>query len=125
MYVLLRFSAMTQAIGVANFHVCFHEVDQNSPEWFHLRCGMPTSSSFEKIVCGTGEKSKSLLEYGRDLGIDLYKGFHYSAFQGNYYTRRGHELEPLAAEEYALVTSVEPQIIGFVTDDEKKNRFFA
>lgn len=95
-----------------------HEVDQNSDAWLQLRAGLPTASAFSKLLSGTGKESDSLPEYARQLGIELYKGSQSSEFGSNYHTRRGHELEPLAVEEYALVSGVDPLEVGFITDDD-------
>ncbi len=95
------------------------DIEQNTPEWLELRAGMPTASAFSKLVSGTGKPSDSMYEYARQLGIELYKGSQSSEFAGNYHTRRGHELEPFAVDEYAFKYSVEPKVVGFVTNNEK------
>lgn len=95
-----------------------HDVTQNSPEWKQVRAGIPTASAFSKLVSGTGKHSISLEEYARILGIEMYTGEPEGNFRGNKHTRRGHELEPEAVNEYAFRFAVEVQEVGFITDDK-------
>ena len=97
-----------------------HNCEQNTEEWHKARAGIPTASAFSKILSGTGRESASMSEYAMKLGIELYKGSQSSDFQGNRHTRRGHELEAQAADEYALVNGVDLQTVGFVTDEDRQ-----
>jgi len=95
-----------------------HEVEQNTPEWFALRAGMPTASSAKLLVTPTGKESKSIDEYAIKLANNIYIGeIDEEAWQGNYHTDRGHELEPVAALAYEMIYDCELKKVGFCTDD--------
>lgn len=95
-----------------------HDVKQLDPEWFALRAGKPTSSTFTSLVTATGRLPKSLTPYARKLAAELLRGKpKENGFDGNKSTRRGQELEPQAIEYYEFITDREVTPIGFVTDD--------
>lgn len=94
-----------------------HTCEQGSPEWFSVRAGKPTASCFDKLITSTGEPSKSLGGYAITLAGELYAGKPLDAWEGNAYTERGKLLEEEARKMYAFLHDVEPEIIGFVTDD--------
>ena len=95
-----------------------HEVEQNTPEWFALRAGMPTASAFSNLLTAKGGKPGAALHtYANKLASEKFSDFIPETFPGNYATRRGHELEPDAREYYAFTNEVEVFQIGFVTDD--------
>jgi len=94
-----------------------HDVIQGSVEWYQLRAGKPTASEFSNVITSTGKPSDSLKSYSRMLAAELYAGKPLETFEGNFWTRRGRELEPEAANQYAFIKNVEPEIVGFVTDD--------
>lgn len=94
-----------------------HTCEQGSPEWFSVRAGKPTASCFDKLITSTGEPSKSLGGYAITLAGELYAGKPLDAWEGNAYTERGKLFEEEARKMYAFLHDVEPEIIGFVTDD--------
>lgn len=94
-----------------------HTCDQGSPDWFAVRAGKPTASCFDKLITSTGEPSKSLGGYAITLAGEMYAGKPLDAWEGNAYTERGKLLEDEARKMYAFLHDVEPEIIGFVTDD--------
>lgn len=93
-----------------------HDVEQRSPEWYALRAGMPTASEFSKIVTSKGEASKSISGYAYTLAVEKYAGRPVDAWEGNYHTDRGRELEEHALNLYALMHDTEVHRVGFVTD---------
>lgn len=95
-----------------------HDIEQNSPEWFSLRAGMPTGSMAKSLVTSQGKESKSLSEYAITLANDLFAGEPLDHWEGNSYTERGHELEPNARSLYEMIHKVEVEQVGFITDDE-------
>ena len=97
-----------------------HDVSQNSPEWLALRAAIPTASEASKLITSTGEPSKSMQDYAEALAGNMYAGKDLSAWEGNSYTERGHEIEDHARAAYELQNSVDVVKVGFVTDDLKQ-----
>jgi hypothetical protein len=94
-----------------------HDVDQYSEAWDALRIGIPTASQFFRIITPTGKKSDQYKDYAYHLiaerclkrAIDTFKSEH---------MERGAELEPEAANYYALMhRNRKIERVGFVTDD--------
>lgn len=77
--------------------ITYHPVTQGSPEWLEMRKGL-----------WTGSKAIKLLQ-GRPMPPE-------SDFAGNYYTKRGQALEPLAIAEYERVVGRSVSRPGFVTN---------
>lgn len=79
----------------------FHSVDQNSEEWYNLRMGKFTASSFSDLFMGKStqgyQKAINKVVFER-LTNELPESF------SNEYMERGHELEPLAREQYEIET---------------------
>jgi putative phage-type endonuclease len=96
-----------------------HEIEQNSPEWFELRAGIPTASAFSKLVTSTGAPSKQIEAYALLLAAEKFTGGEVESWEGNYHTQRGHELEPQAREAYSFISDDDVQDVGFITDDQK------
>ena len=92
-----------------------HDVEQNSPEWFALRSGMPTASEFKKIITSQAKPSKQLEDYAALLAAELYAGDQLERWEGNQWTERGHELEPKAKASYAFQQNAEIEDVGFCT----------
>jgi putative phage-type endonuclease len=94
-----------------------HSVEQQTPEWFALRCGVPSASNFSKIVTTKGEPSKSAKEYMYTLAGEAIigkkaKGYTSDAMQ------HGIDTEPEAVSTYEFITGLETAEVGFVTDDD-------
>lgn len=94
-----------------------HDVDQRSPEWYALRCGMPTASEFSRVVTSTGDASKSASGYAIQLAAEMFAGRTIDAWEGNAWTERGRELEDEAIARYEFQTDLETAPVGFVTDN--------
>lgn len=98
-----------------------HDVTQGSDAWFKLRAGRPTSSEFSSLITGEGKPSTSLKKYANKLAAEKYLdsiGSKISdGFQGNKYTDRGIELEPMARADYEMENQVSVVGVGFVSDD--------
>lgn len=93
------------------------DVEQNSPEWFAARAGLPTASEFKKLVSGTGKVSTQIGDYARTLAGELYAGKPLDRWEGNQWTEQGHERESMAAGEYALIHDVELSEVGLCLHD--------
>ena len=94
-----------------------HDVEQNSEDWDLLRCGIPTSSAFSKLLTVAGAPSKSMGEYAAQLAGDLYAEKALDAWSGNEWTERGHDMEDSGRAYYenTFENRVVSQV-GFITD---------
>lgn len=93
------------------------EVDQNTPEWFSLRCGIPTASNFDKILTPTGKLSAQSESYACLLLAELVQGQPLDKFPQSYWMERGAALEDEAANAYSMLRDVELELGGFGMDD--------
>ena len=95
------------SLWMGNRMITYHQVVQRSPEWFELRKGLWTGSIAIKLLQGKSMPPES-------------------DFTGNYYTKRGQALEPLAIAEYERVVKRHVARPGFVTNSVYPNGgFFA
>jgi putative phage-type endonuclease len=93
----------------------YHEIDQNSPEWFQLRLGKFTASTFKDLFAKPGtvtfEKAINKVVFERITGQSP------ESFS-NEWMVRGSELEPLARKAYEDSQMVVVKNGGFFTFDE-------
>jgi putative phage-type endonuclease len=94
------------------------ECEQNTPEWFKIKCGVPSASNFDKIVTTSGDKSKSTKKYMYQLAGEKITGVKEETYQ-NAAMLRGIELEPEARNYYELLNDVEVQQVGFCLHDKE------
>lgn len=88
--------------------------EQNSPEWFEVRRGIPTASNFAAILAkGEGKTRRT---YMLKLAGEIITGELAESFT-NEHTERGHALEDEARDLYAFETGAELQRVGFVRND--------
>lgn len=97
------------------------DVPQYSPEWWDLRRGIPTASSFDKILTPTGKKSTQADGYIAEL-IGEIVDFHPPIFSESDLnpTRprdNGLIVEPHARRWYTARTEREVRQVGFVVDE--------
>ena len=80
----------------------FHEVDQNTDEWFELRLGKPTSSNFAKIMANEGKAFGSSSDRIRSKISfrNSYRQKETRMVLKTHHMERGHEEEPIAIELY-------------------------
>lgn len=95
-----------------------HDVQQGTPEWHSLRCGIPTASEFHKILTPTGKLSAQADDYANRLMAERITGKSEDGFDGSKWTDRGKELEPQAVQFYELRNDIETVAVGFCTNDE-------
>lgn len=90
------------------------DCDQNSPEWFEARKGLPTASQFKAILApaknGTDRKTRNT--YMRKLAGEIVTGRPMDSF-ANEDTMRGHAQEDDAANQYAFLTGHTLTKVGF------------
>jgi len=48
--------------------------EQNTPEWYEARLGIPTASGFDRIITTKGEVSKSREKYLYELAGEIVTG---------------------------------------------------
>ena len=85
---------------------------QGSDEWFKIRCGVPSSSNFDKIVTTKGEPSKQAEKYGYKLAGEAIAGKAEETYK-NAAMERGTILEDEARQLYQIVNDVEVEQVGF------------
>lgn len=94
-----------------------YDVEQNTPEWFDVRKGIPTASEFHRILTPTGKKSAQATGYMEKLLAEIILGKPVQTFEKTPWMERGNELEQEASDYYEFENGVEVKKIGFCTDD--------
>lgn len=85
---------------------------QGSPEWFAARCGIPTASCFDKILCIDGKVSKQRTKYLWQLAGETIAGIQEETYT-NGAMERGKIMEDEARQLYQLITGKEVLQVGF------------
>lgn len=79
----------------------FHDVQQNSDEWFVLRLGKATASRFGCFMANDGKAfGDPAKDYALQLALELATGKKAEFSFTNEHTERGHEQEPIARMLY-------------------------
>jgi hypothetical protein len=93
--------------------------EQGTPEWRNARLGIPTASSFDKIITAAkGELSKQARAYAHQLVAEILLGEPLDTAIGDLgWVARGKLLEPHAVQQYEFSTDTETRAVGFVTTD--------
>jgi len=92
------------------------EMEQRSPEWFKARCGIPSASSFDKIITTTGKQSTQRKKYMLQLAGEVLSGSQEESYQ-NAAMLRGIELESEARSFYELTTGQSVKEVGCCIED--------
>ena len=95
------------------------EIEQNTPEWYAARLGMPTASSFNKIITSKGALSTQRTKYLYKLAGERILGYPEESYQ-NSHMERGSELEAEARNLFEVISETEVDQIGFCYLDERK-----
>jgi putative phage-type endonuclease len=91
------------------------ELEQRSPEWYAVRCGIPTASEFDKIITSSGTQSKQRQKYMYQLAGEKLGGIVDESYQ-SFAMLQGIEKEDDARSLYELLN--EPvQKVGFCLSD--------
>lgn len=96
----------------------YHDVEQNHPDWFRLRLGIPTASEFHRII--TPKKmqlSSQASGYMYRLLAEWITGEQVENFQTQW-MERGQDLEDKAVMAYEMLAGVETKRGGFITTDD-------
>jgi hypothetical protein len=92
-------------------------VEQGTDEWRRVRAGIPTASSFHKIVTPTGKFSAQARDYACTLVAEHLLGRPLDGLMPLDWVERGRELEPQAAKLYEMTYGVGTLPVGFITND--------
>lgn len=93
-----------------------YNCEQGTDEWTACRLGIPTASSFDKILTPTGKPSSSALAYRRTL-IAERATQQPEGIQQTEWMARGNELESGARALYAVEYNEVVEQVGFVLSD--------
>lgn len=86
------------------------DIEQGSTEWLDMRLGLITCSEISSIRAdGAGAQS-----YINALAYERITGESSSVFDGNEWTKRGQELEPVARQMYEQKTGTTVSMVSFV-----------
>lgn len=94
-------------------------VVQGTEEWKKERAGIPTASSFDKIITTKGEPSKQRTKYMYQLVAERITGVKEENYQ-NGVMQRGIQMEEEARRMYELMTGNTVMQVGVCYPDEKK-----
>lgn len=101
----------------------FHDVEQQTDEWFKLRLDFPfTASNAQKIGNGVtkkGELSSSMKNFVEEKIAEKYSSAPKKELE-NEHLIRGNELEPLSRSYYEFENDVNVEEVGFITNSKYK-----
>lgn len=86
------------------------DCEQNSPEWYAARLGIPTASEFSSVMA-KGE-GKTRLAYMRKLAGEIITGEPAEGYT-NSVMERGKAMEPEARATYEFITNNPVTLVGF------------
>lgn len=95
--------------------IIYNDIIQGTPEWFALRCGKFTASTFSDLFM-----AKSTKGYNEAINRVVFERItgEVPESYSNEYMERGKELEPAARQSYELETFNKIREIGFIEFDE-------
>lgn len=95
------------------------DAPQGSPEWLRDRLALVTASRADSVLSAkTLKTGDAAVTYAYELAAQAYTGEITETFAGSFATRRGHELEPVAAARYAYERDVTLEEAGFIRHDD-------
>lgn len=102
-----------------------YDCEQQSPEWWSVRLGIPTASRFGTVMAkgktADGKKdaaaSKTRREYMLKLVGERITGVPAESYS-NVHMDRGHVMEPEARTVYAFMHDANPLPVGFIRNGE-------
>jgi len=95
------------------------DCEQYSEEWFAARVGIPSASSFDKIVTAKGEPSKQSKDYLYGLAGERLTGIKTETYS-NANMQRGLMLEAEARDLFQMVTGIDIHEVGLCYPDDEK-----
>jgi len=94
-----------------------YNVIQGTPEWAHLRCGIPTASNFHRLITPTGKVSTQSEMYLFELLAERITGEPTVEFT-SHWQDRGSEMEAEAVAYFEFQRECETAKVGFITNDD-------
>lgn len=96
------------------------DCEQNSPEWYAARLGIPTASEFHTVMAvgKQGGKSLTRVAYLNKLAGEILTGEPMASYT-NADMERGKLMEDEARDLYTFETGAEPVRVGFVRNGQK------
>lgn len=96
------------------------DCEQNSPEWYAARLGIPTASMFATVMASGkgGAPSLTRAKYMRELVGERITGEANEGYS-NAHMERGKAMEAEARDLYAFVHDEPLQRVGFIRNGEK------
>lgn len=96
----------------------FHDIDQNTDEWFSMRAGKLTSSKLNIVMANYGKAfGEPAKKYAVNIAVEQITGTPIASDYTNDHMRRGHEQEPLARMLYEDETFSSVSNGGFFESD--------
>lgn len=96
-----------------------HPVEAGSDAWRKLRMGIPTASSFDKIITpAKAELSASSRTYAYKLICERLLNAPTDTLDGIEWIEHGKAMEPFAIKQYEFVTDVATRPCGFFTTND-------
>lgn len=95
-----------------------YDIEQNTEEWENIKIGMFSASVADKLLSGKDTKGYKQLIYKIAEERITGKRCENDDFKGNWATNRGHEFEPIAADDYEFRTLQATKKIGVVIKDD-------
>lgn len=96
----------------------FHYFEQRTPEWYAIRCGIPTASEFHRIITPLGKPSTQAAGYMNRLLAEWVLGEPLDNDYDNSYMQHGRENEAAAIKAFEFQTDLKTSKVGFVTTDD-------
>lgn len=93
------------------------DVVQGTPEWNAARCGIPTSSSFDKLITIKGVPSKQKEKYLYTVAGEKVSGIKVETYQ-SFAMQQGVIKEEEARNYYKMLYDTEVQKVGFCLSDD-------
>lgn len=94
----------------------FYDVKQGTAEWLRVRAGIPTASSFDKLLTPGGEVSKQAKDYQLSLLAERMMG-RPLVEHVSFWMERGSQMEAEAVAYYHFQRDVHTTPVGFITND--------
>lgn len=93
------------------------DCEQNSEEWFRARMGICTASNFQCLLAKSTEQ-KGRATYMRQLAAEIITKEPTESFKSPTLDR-GHAMEDEARKFYSLITDADPELVGFIRNDDR------
>lgn len=96
----------------------FHDCEQKTDEWYEVRRGKITGSKAAPLLTNPSKGSHGLSAGSwtivEKVAGEILSGESSDSFEGNFHTRRGNDLEPLAKQYYSNYYFVDVEDVGFI-----------